>query len=286
MSHLFRVMTFNVRGSIYPDSDNVWPQRAALNVATIQRHAPDLIGFQEVQHGNLATYTEVLTGYDVEPGPPAVIEGEGEQCEAIYWRQDRFERLASGGFYLSETPDMWSVGWGAYLVRAANWVRLRDRLSGHTLLHLNTHLDHKAHAARLNGAALVIERIEALRRANDAAALPVIVTGDFNDPAVVQPAYPAQADRVHDAFTARGFRDTYQEVGLPDVPAINTFHNFQGEAFDPLGLRIDWVLVRDGDAQALTTQAAAIVRDSDPPIYPSDHYPVLADLAWATQPGS
>ncbi len=60
-----RVMTFNVQGATYPvEGVNNWPQRAALNVATIKRAAPDLIGFQEVQRGNLATYQEELREYD------------------------------------------------------------------------------------------------------------------------------------------------------------------------------------------------------------------------------
>src|ERR671914_442322 len=41
-----RVMTFNIRGAVHRDGENAWPHRAALNVATIARHAPDLIGFQ------------------------------------------------------------------------------------------------------------------------------------------------------------------------------------------------------------------------------------------------
>jgi hypothetical protein len=66
----FKVMTFNIRGAFPGDGVNVWPNRAALNVATIKRHAPDLIGCQEMQTANLDTYRARLEGYDHVLGPP------------------------------------------------------------------------------------------------------------------------------------------------------------------------------------------------------------------------
>jgi hypothetical protein len=53
-----RVMTFNIANAIdsEDDGDNAWVHRAPLNVATIKRYAPDVIGFQQCDEGNLATY--------------------------------------------------------------------------------------------------------------------------------------------------------------------------------------------------------------------------------------
>ena len=59
---LLRVMTFNIRGSFHEDGANAWEQRAPLNVEVIQRHAPNLVGFQEFDTGNLHTYQQALTG--------------------------------------------------------------------------------------------------------------------------------------------------------------------------------------------------------------------------------
>ncbi|HUY76619.1 MAG TPA: hypothetical protein VMV29_07590 [Ktedonobacterales bacterium] len=66
-----RVMTFNIANAIDTEDDgvNAWASRAALNVATIQRYAPDLIGFQQFDQGNLATYQEQLPGYKWVLGP-------------------------------------------------------------------------------------------------------------------------------------------------------------------------------------------------------------------------
>ena len=50
-------MSFNVRGSFRDrDTPNAWDARAALNVETIVRSSPTVIGFQELQSGNLQTY--------------------------------------------------------------------------------------------------------------------------------------------------------------------------------------------------------------------------------------
>ena len=62
--HAIRVMSFNVRGS-FRDArkKNAWRNRATLNVATIERYAPDVIGLQEAQRGNLSAYRKRLPRY-------------------------------------------------------------------------------------------------------------------------------------------------------------------------------------------------------------------------------
>lgn len=68
-----RVMSFNIAGAIGTEGDgvNAWAYRATLNVQTIHRHAPALIGFQELDQGNLATYREQLPKYEYLLGPHA-----------------------------------------------------------------------------------------------------------------------------------------------------------------------------------------------------------------------
>lgn len=270
-----RVMTFNIRGSRFSDGANAWPQRRELNVSTILHWSPDVIGFQEVQRGNLALYRERLGTYDCQLGRAGVARGLAEERVSIYWKRDRFERVDGGTFFLSETPDRRSLGWGARLTRVANWVRLRETESGQAFVLLNTHLDHESHLARLEGSRLIVRRLDALADPADAA---TIVTGDFNDPVIALPGLDLAPERVMPVYTAAGFRDTFAEAGHADAPNANTFHNFAGEEAARYALRLDWILVRDG-AQRAETRAIEIVRDAAPPLYPSDHYPVVADFA-------
>jgi len=274
-----RVMSFNVRGSSFAhDGVNAWENRAALNVATIHRYAPDLIGFQEVHSENLATYREHLQGYQWARGPQ-VDTNESDHCNAIFWRSGRFREVGSGGFWLSETPDCRSIGWDAALVRGATWVRLAWGAGGPELLHLNTHLDHVGEEARAEGCRLILSRVEQLADPE----VPVILTGDFNcsAPGAGGAVPVGRQPEPYRVLITGGFADTYLTAREKDSGPPNTFHGFKGDAFvawDPGStVRIDWILLRD-HLRRFQIESCFIVRDHLSPLYPSDHYPLLADL--------
>jgi endonuclease/exonuclease/phosphatase family metal-dependent hydrolase len=265
-----RVMTFNIRGGVHQDGENAWPHRAALNVATIARHAPDLIGFQELQRSNEEVYDARLTGYRHELGPKAEF-GEPHNYNAIYWRPERLDPVAAGGFWLSETPERYSASWETRCLRAANWVRFRCLEDGAEFLHLNTHLDHVSELARVEGSKLVLRQLDEL--AGDR--LPVILTADFNS---------NPGSTVYQLYRDGGFVDAYLAAGHGDGRDSNTFHGFEGVDYAPErhyhSDRIDWLFTRDSRDAAwrFCVRSCAIVRDAAPPLYPSDHYPVLAEL--------
>jgi endonuclease/exonuclease/phosphatase family metal-dependent hydrolase len=277
-----RVMTFNVANAIdtEDDGENAWAHRAAFNVATIERYAPDVIGFQQCDDGNLATYRAELAQYRYVVGPAA--DGpELYDYNAIAYAPDRLELLDAGGFYLSETPDTWSAGWDASVPRALAWARFRTLADGAELLHLNTHLDHIGERARVESVQLILRRLPELRRE----IIPVIFTGDFN----CNPWSPGYRIHVETTFTdvsyhilrAYGFADAFLAVGGEDSAASFTFHGFEGAGYWParhhMAGRIDWVLTLDG-ARPMRPLTCLIAHDQEPPVYPSDHYPVVADL--------
>jgi len=264
-----RVMTFNVNGSSSQEGPNTWQNRAALNVKTIRRYAPDLIGFQEAQSGNLATYQEELGGYSHVVGNNY---GDVEPTEwtSIFWKTDCFELFASGEFWLSRTPDQPSVDWGVEYPMGATWVELRCLDTGAHLLHLNTHLDDESELSRVEGSKLIVARLAQLQ----AGQVPAIVTGDFN----CNPWHPP-----YRIFLENGFVDTYRAAGHGDSAASSTFHGSRGAEYfalewgGELFWRVDWILTQDGE-QRLQTTSCTIVRDAEPPLYPSDHFPVVAEL--------
>ena len=261
-----RVMTFNVRGSYHRDGENAWGRRAALNVRTILRQGPDLIGFQEFQDGNARFYARELTGYEHVPGHP--YENRLPHAyNAIYWNPARLKMLDAGGFWLSETPGRFSGSWETRQIRSANWVRFRPVSGGPEFLHLNTHLDHISDRARVEGSKLILEWLDG----PEAGGVPVLLTGDFNS----EPS--SNARRV---FAEAGFVDAHAVSGHGP---FNTFHAFRGESFrgrDPKREnRIDWVLLRDGSrGERWAVEGYSIVCEAEPPLYPSDHYPVISDL--------
>ena len=264
-------MSFNVRGSFRDrGTPNAWPERAALNVEAIRRCAPDVIGFQELQGGNLETYGETLPRYDHVLGPE-YGNLERPNYNAIFFDPTRLRLLDAGGFWLSETPERYSSSWGSRVVRSANWAYLES--SGLSLVHLNTHLDHVSSLARREGSRLILRKItEFLRRYGEDT--PVVVTGDFN----CRPGTPTYHN-----FVDGGFVDTFFVAGHADGGSAHTFHAFKGalyrDARPGLGpRRIDWILLRDPRGR-LRPVSHSIARDHAGETYPSDHYPVLADLA-------
>lgn len=268
---LLRVMTLNIQGQWTKEGPNCWTNRAPLSLAVIQRQDPDLVGLQEAQVGNLDFFRQHLRGYAWVNGncygnnPP-------NEYTPIYWKADRFDLLAYGEFWFSPTPETPSIGFGVDYPMGATWVKLHDRQSGRPLIHVNTHYEDGPWGAesRLNATRIIVERMQAL-----GGEVPVIATGDFNwNP----------GGEAHALFLESGYMDTYLAAGLEDG-AVSTFHGFEGEAYDARRYsdgantfwRIDWVLVRPG-AQPVQVRSCRVVTDAEPPCYPSDHYPVVAEI--------
>lgn len=269
MSESLRVMTFNIRGFYHSqDGVNRWQHREALNIATIRRCAPQLIGMQEVHGGNLSAYRRELKEYHFMAWPEY---GNAPPYEwpAIFWDPLRLRPIDSGGFWLSETPEIHSGSWGTDCIRSAAWISFRCVNSGATIVHMNTHLDHVSEQARLQGSQLMIDRLRQLRQ--DGAAS--IITGDFN---------AASGSAVHQLWLNSGFRDAHVDAGNDDDASVAyTNHGWDGASFtrtDDTPRRIDWILLRDGGETSVRVRSCEIVRDAAPPVYPSDHYPVLAEL--------
>jgi endonuclease/exonuclease/phosphatase family metal-dependent hydrolase len=273
-AHRIRVMSFNIRGSSRDRGRaNAWANRASANVETIERCAPTLIGFQEFQRGNLKTYRRRLPGYAHVLGP-RYANRPPHSFNAIYFDPARLELLDSGGFWLSRTPERYSASWETRVVRSANWALFGLSEAGMTLVHLNTHLDHVSPLARREGSRLILQKLSELRE-DIGTGIPLIVTGDFN----CRPGTPTYLN-----FIEGGFVDVYLATGNEEGKDANTFHAFKGSRYqdahpDRGPRRIDWILLKDPDRR-MAVKSCSIVRDNDESsgVYPSDHYPVLADL--------
>lgn len=269
---MLRVMSFNIQGTWPKEGPNSWTNRAPLIVALLLSQSPDLIGLQEAQAGNIEYLRRHLPGYTLLPGncygntPP-------NEYNAILYKRERFELLETGEFWFSPTPDEQSTGNGVDYPMGATWVKLLERQSGSPLLFLNTHFEDGPDGAesRREGARLIIDRM----RERSGGELPVIATGDFNwNP----------DGEAHRLFEAAGYVDTFLAAGNTDG-VESTIHCFEGPAYDARKYsngantywRIDWVLVQPG-ARRVEVEACTIVKDAQPPTYPSDHYPVVADL--------
>lgn len=257
-----RVMTFNIRYGTAADGENAWDKRKDYLVDVVRGFDPDLLGTQEV----LATQADFLA----EKLPDYTLVGVGRddgqrrgELSAALFRNARFEAVASGTFWLSETPDVpGSKSWDSSLPRIVTWLKLRDRASGgRELLWLNTHWDHRGQKAREEAGKIIRRWID-----QHAGGGPVILTGDLN---VTEDHAGVRAILAGDA--APRLFDAYRAVHPQPQDDEATFHGFKGTK---RGRRIDFVL---GTAELRVT-SADILRASREGRYPSDHFPVTAVL--------
>ena len=253
-----RVMTFNLRyASDRPP--NEWSARRPVMRALIEKAGPDLLGTQEGLFRQLKDLTVDLPGYQwIGLGREGGSHGE---FMAIFYRRERFEPLEFDHFWLSDTPSViGSSTWGNSNRRMVTWVRFKDRPNNQEFYLFNTHFDHEIQAAREKSAALLRQRIMEIKTE-----LPIIVTGDFNASAGKNKTYDllVEGDYLRDIWTSAPDRKG---------PVIDTFHDFRGPRTGDD--RIDWILVR-GPVKPTSIQIDTFSSNGQ---FPSDHFPVVADL--------
>ncbi len=259
------VMTFNVRLDGLTDGPNAWASRRDLVAATILFFEADLAGLQEPYERQVLDLAARLPGY-AWAGVGREDGKKGGEFNPIFFKRDRFRELSRGVFWLSETPDRPGVkGWDAACPRLVTWLRLRDRASNAEFFVFNTHFDHVGETARRRSAELL-----RVRTAELAGRLPVVVTGDFNCGAEDEPY------RILIAMEG-GTPPLADARGLARFPVYGGGTSFNGFSADPSGTGIiDHIFVRNVGA----VLRSGVVAEPWDGRFASDHYPVLAEIAW------
>lgn len=251
--HQTSLMSFNLRYD-NPTDDPNWGARLGPILTMLDEKRPDVLGIQEGLHNQVLDLEAALPGYDwVGVGrDDGATEGE---YAAIFYRTDAFALRDHGNFWLSETPDVPSVGWDAAAVRIVTWAELRPVGSSRSFFVFNTHFDHVGVTARAEAASLLARRVPEIAGSSQA-----FVMGDLNvlpGDAVLEPLL-AEMD---DARTSTLLTD--------DIGSFNAFL-VEGGLWS-----IDYILYRGGSAVSFET----IAQDYGV-TYISDHYPVLASIIW------
>jgi endonuclease/exonuclease/phosphatase family metal-dependent hydrolase len=257
-------MSFNIRYNNPNDGVNAWPNRRDWVAGLVRFHAADVVGVQEALAPMLAELDERLPGFARVGVGRSDGRAKGE-FSAILYRTDRLALLDSGTFWLSPTPEVvGSKGWDAAIERVATWARFRDRRTGCSHLHLNTHFDHMGEQARQESARLIRRRMSAL-----AGGLPVVMTGDLNADPTSASYRILTSEPIADA--APPLADAFSVSRGGHYGPTSTWTAFR--AIEP-GRRIDYVLV----STPVTVLSHGILPDSWDGRFPSDHLPVLASL--------
>jgi len=255
-----RVMTFNLRVGSAPDGENAWDHRREMLADTIRAAEADLLGTQECVSLQRKFLQDEFPDYELS----GVGRDDGQELgesASLLCKRDRFEFLDAGTFWLSKDPDaIGSRSWDAKLPRICSWAKLRKLDDERELFFLNTHFDHIGIIARSESAHLLRKWIAA-----HAHGRPLVLTGDFNADGGSEP---------YEILRHGGLLDAWRAAHPTPIAEEGTYHAFTGVRTRE---RIDWIFC-SGHFDVLSCKVDHTSRSGR---YPSDHFPVTAELRLA-----
>jgi endonuclease/exonuclease/phosphatase family metal-dependent hydrolase len=254
----FTIGTYNLRYDNKKDTGNLWVDRAPVVAELIRFHDFDIFGTQEGYKNQLDDIAARLPQYAWYGKGRDDGNDKGEHS-AIFYKKNEFTLLSKGDFWLSQTPDTPSLGWDATCCnRICSYVYLQHKKSGKKFYFFNAHFDHQGMQARRESSKLILERIKKI-----AASQPVIFTGDLNG---------SQETEWYLTLANSGIlKDSYKQV---EHPYANN-GSFNGFGTTKEGnVIIDHIFI----SRHFTATKWGVLTDSYHGKYPSDHFPVLAEL--------
>jgi endonuclease/exonuclease/phosphatase family metal-dependent hydrolase len=261
-STVLKVMTFNLRYDNPDDGENAWPLRKNNVSKIIKENNIDLLGIQEGLKKQVDYLAKELSDY----GWIGIGRDDGKEAgeySAVFYKKNRFEKIESNTFWLSETPERPSFGWDAVCNRIVTWGKFKDKKTGKVFFIFNTHFDHIGTEARRNSALLIKRTIDSV-----CSGRPVIITGDFNSSIDSEP---------YSIITSTG-GSKYQFKNSENISLTKhegpegTFTGFD-TGKDPTG-PIDFIFVSRGIKVNSHKTISAKFNNH----YPSDHFPVIAEI--------
>ena len=251
----YKFVSFNIRYDNEADGENNWKHRRDDVCGYLKDINPTVLGIQEGLHHQVDFLNQQLGDFEyIGVGrDDGLTKGE---YAAIFYNINKVIVLASGTFWLSDTPEAVSVGWDASMERICTYGLFEDISNGQQMWVFNAHFDHKGPTAREFSAKLIVDRIRELNHKQ----YPVVLMGDFNateDQAPIQ----VMSDYLDDGLRASAY------FAGPE----GTFNGFSSETDDR---RIDYIFTSKFEVlnylhdETKTTQGR----------YLSDHLPVLIEV--------
>ncbi|GGE31412.1 MULTISPECIES: endonuclease/exonuclease/phosphatase family protein [Sphingobacterium] len=254
------VATFNIRMKTNSDVGNLWADRYTHLTDLIKYHEFEIFGVQEAFKEQLNDMSSKLVDFKYIGVGRDDGADKGEHS-AIFYDTKRFEVSKNGTFWLSPTDtEKPNKGWDAALPRICTWGIFKDKSNGKKFIFMNTHFDHIGVEARRESAKLILAKAKEF--AKD---LPLILTGDFN------------IDETNEAYFTLAksgvVQDVYDLAKIKYEP--NSSFNGWGKSLVEKA-RIDHIFI----TKPFKVRKYGILTDTYMGKFPSDHFPVLAELSW------
>lgn len=237
----------------------------------IEQYAPDVICLQEVSGitwydcitkgiGDTPALTDkyVFVGTPRNGSKPDYGAGLTGAYNAILYDRTLFKEEESGTFWLSETPDIPSVGWDGRTRAVCTWVRLTHLASGKTFAVMNTQPDSYGGKAPANGMALITQVAASFD-------CPVFLCGDFTAGA---------SGSVYKTASSAGFLDSAAIANVCDNAGgtVNAYGSAKDD--DPA---TDFIMTRQGYSVVRSYRRITDLVDEG---YVSSHWAIMAEIGF------
>ena len=247
-----KIMTFNLRYDNESDGFNSWSLRKEPLLKMIHKHQADVIGTQETTDRIYATLKDHFHEYEII-GDGRESNRLGERCSVMI-KKDKYKVLKSetvwlnGDFYKAGDKDE-EEGFP----RICTMVLIQDKQSLEKTRIFNTHLAYRSEIAIVNNGKYLLKYIKHFEHTK----IPFVLMGDFN----------VEIDHPLHKLLLENFKEAYMTL---KIKRPNTFHGY----LDPLGISpIDFIYTNSLTFKSIETDQSLI--DDH---YPSDHYPLIAEL--------
>ena len=248
------IMTYNIRLDTEADGINTWDNRKEGVLSLIKEESVDILGIQEGLPSQIEYLSKELDGYSmIGEGRDGGNNGE---YSAIYYRNKKMSLIQTETFWLSETPEMPSIGWDAAINRIVTLGIFKIKKSKKELIVYNTHFDHIGKIAREKSVGVILNHI----KENDFQNRPLIVMGDFN----------LSPEDLPIELLSKELNDSFKL--FPVKNPVGTFNGFDLDS--KLLDRIDYIFTKN----IKITNYKHLNKKLSSGLWPSDHLPILISM--------
>tara|TARA_A100001011_G_C14291669_1_gene836473 strand:- start:553 stop:1386 length:834 start_codon:yes stop_codon:yes gene_type:complete len=248
------IMTYNIRLDTEADGINMWDNRKEGVLSIIKEESVDILGIQEGLPSQIEYLSKELDGYSmIGEGRDGGNNGE---YSAIYYRNKKMNLIQTETFWLSETPEMPSIGWDAAINRIVTLGIFKIKKSKKELIVYNTHFDHIGKIAREKSVGVILNHI----KENDFQNRPLIVMGDFN----------LSPEDLPIELLSKELNDSFKL--FPVKNPVGTFNGFDLDC--KLLDRIDYIFTKN----IKITNYKHLNKKLSSGLWPSDHLPILISM--------
>lgn len=246
----FRIASFNIRVDLARDKHRMWKFRKWATRRRLKSLNCSIVGLQEALDRQVA---DLLKGsHNISHvGKNRDDASIGERC-AVLFDSNLWKLREENTRWYGKTPDQRCFLEGAPFPRIYTYVSLLSA-EGHRIDIYNTHLDHKSEDRRAQSMDQLLNTIDST--------IPTVIMGDFN----------AERDsRIFSRLSKYGLRFAHSEN------APGTFNYWGRAKREPT---IDHILV----SEQLNVISAEVSNKKVFGFFPSDHWPVVAELQFNTR---